>query len=115
MEFETKQTPGSRDYVADFISSLDDETADKILDKLSGWLPLDLLELARAEHIKKVEGDLWEVRVSIKKVQYRFLGYIVGRTFFMLHYIIKKYQKLKRKDIDEAIKRIKLVKNNENK
>lgn len=110
MEFETKFIPESKDYVADFISGLDDEIANKILDKLSDWGQLSQPELARAQHIKKIEGDLWEARVSIKKIQYRFLGYIVGQTFFMVHYIVKKYQKLKRKDINEAIKRINLVK-----
>lgn len=115
MEFESKSIPKTKDYVADFINDLDDEIAYKILDKLSSWESLSLLQLTRAEHIKKVESDIWEVRVRVKTDCYRFLGYIHGSIFLMVHAIVKKSQKIKRKDINiakERVKRIKMYENN---
>lgn len=112
MEFESKLIPDSRDFVEDFLDGLDDEVSFKILDKMSNLSQLTFLELARAEHIKKIDGDVWEVRIPIKRECYRFLSYIEHQTIFMVHAIKKKTQKLKRKDIDIAQERIKLVKEN---
>ncbi len=113
MEFESKFIPESRDYVADFLRELDDETALKILGKLKDRNGLSTLDLARAEHIKKIDDEVWEARVRIKREWYRFLGYMEDDIFWMVHAFQKKSTKLKRKDIDIAIQRIKIIRNNE--
>lgn len=115
MEFQSKPIPESRDYVADFLEELDDETAFKILEKLEERSQRTALELERAEHIKKIEGDVWEARVRIKREQYRFLGYKENQNFWMVHAVQKKTAKLRRKDINVAIRRIEIIKYNENK
>ncbi|HCC05535.1 TPA: hypothetical protein DEP58_04540 [Patescibacteria group bacterium] len=115
MEFETCNIPKERNYVDEFLQSLNDHpeedktTAYKIVCKLSDWEQLDFGSLLKAEHIKKVEGKLFEVRVKIKGDCYRFLGIIKGHTFLLLHAIKKKRQKLPRKDIELAKYRSKLI------
>lgn len=118
MEFETCAIPpNSKDFVKEFLEELEDHpdpnktTAYKISDKLVHFGDLNLGQLMRAEHIKHLEEDVYEVRIRIKNVKYRFLGYIKGTTFFMVHATIKKWQKALRKDIELAKERIKLVKN----
>ena len=120
MEFETKNVPGSPDYVEKFLSNLLDRadkeksTNHKILSKLEDWQKLTLTQLTSAGHIKHLDGDVWEARVRIRKINYRFLGYIEQVIFYMVHEVKKDQRKLAKKEIVLAQKRINLIKIYEN-
>lgn len=115
MEFETCTIPGSKDYVLEFIEGFCDRTdptettAQKILDKLKYFEQLNRGQLMRAQHIKQLIGELYEVRVLIRRNQFRFLGYIEGETFYMVHAIKKKTQTTPAKAIALAQQRIKIL------
>ena len=118
MEFETSEIPGSRDFVKDFLENLSDDNGDplkttayKISERLIHFSQLSLSQLMRAEKIKHLKGDVYEVRITIKRVRYRFLGFIDQQTFYMVHAIAKKRSDVPRKDIDLAQGRIILVQN----
>ena len=106
MLFETLSDGSGIDHVEQFVCALDDEVAEKVLQKLEAFEQLTFAEHLRAEHIKKVEGKLFEVRVRIKEDCYRFFGTARSNTFYMVHAIKKKTDKLKRKDIEVALRRI---------
>jgi phage-related protein len=120
MQFETKETPDSPDHVALFIESLqdcskpEDTTASKIIGKLESWDILSYQQLMAAGHLKKIEGEMHEVRVKVKSNCYRFFGYIKDGTVYMVHAIKKKTRKLTRKDIRLAVERIETIKKYEN-
>jgi phage-related protein len=118
MEFETCEIPGSRDFVKEFLEGLDGDngnpektTAYKIADKLDHFSQMTFAQLMRGEQIKHLKGDVYEVRITIKKIQYRFLGYTNKTTFYMVHAIVKKRWDVPQKDIDLAQERVNLVKN----
>ena len=106
MLFESLADSNGVDHVELFIDTLHEETAVKVLKKLSAFEKVRFAELMRAEHIKKIEGKLFEMRIRIKGDCYRFLGTTRGDTFFMTHAIKKKTDKLKRNDIEIALRRI---------
>ncbi len=106
MLFETLCDRNGVDHVVKFFETLEDETAEKVLIKLAAFKDVGFAELMRSEHLKKIEGKLFEMRVRIKGDCYRFLGTTRGATFYMTHVIIKKSDKLKRHDIDIAMQRI---------
>jgi len=116
MEFETCTIPGYKDYVSEFLEELHDRTdpeettTQKILDKLMWFGQLNKAQMMKAQHIKHLRGDLYEVRVLVRGNQFRFLGYIEGETLYMVHAIIKKRQTTPPKAISLAQKRIKLLK-----
>jgi phage-related protein len=116
MQFETKAVPGSPDHVKDFLDDLidrtnpEDTTAAKIIEKLESWAPFSLEELLRVRHIKHIEGDVYSTRVKIRSNCYRFLGYPIKQTMYFVHSIIKKTDKLPRKDIALAQTRIDIIK-----
>ena len=56
-------------------------------------------------HIKKINKDLFELRVR-GKIQVRFLFTYKNNTFYLLHGFKKKRQKLLQKDIKTAEKRL---------
>lgn len=106
MLFESLGDSNGVDYIEQFIEVLDDESAQKVVNKLSAFEHVSFAELMRSEHIKKIEGKLFEMRIRIKGDCYRFLGTTRGDTFFMAHAIKKKTDKLKRNDIEIALQRV---------
>jgi phage-related protein len=117
MEFEACEFPNSRNYVLEFLDNLNDRrdptktTAQKILDKLVHYENLSLGQLMRAEHIKVIDGDLYEVRVPVRGDQFRFFGYVNKNIFYMVHAIKKKQQKTPKKAIALSQERINIIKN----
>lgn len=59
----------------------------------------------RASHIKKLEGDVWELRPEFGGTEYRIFFGRQGETFVLLHAIAKKRQKVSRNDITLAQRR----------
>lgn len=55
------------------------------------------------KYLRKVKGDIWELRPG----NVRLFLTIKGTTGFVVHAILKKSQKIPKKDLDLAIKRAK--------
>lgn len=92
MLFETLSDSSGVDHVSLFFDTLEVETAEKLIGKLSAFKDIGFVELMRSEHIKKIEGKLFEMRVPIKGDHYRFLGTTRGvHSLWSMH--------LKRKQI----------------
>ena len=51
---------------------------------------LTFADLMRGEKLKYLRGDVYELRIPIKKVNYRFLGYPDRTTLYMVHALVKK-------------------------
>ena len=60
-----------------------------------------------ANFVKKVEGDLWELRPEFGGAEYRFLYFTMDATrIVIVHALSKKTRRLRRSDIDLAQNRI---------
>ena len=75
MDFETSEIPGSRDFVKDFLEGLNHDNSDpekttayKIADKMEHYEQLTFADLMRGEKLKYLRGDVYELRIPIKKV-----------------------------------------------
>ena len=110
MQFIFSPKPdGSESWVEKFLrQDVDREVAIKIVDKLKSFEQFDQQRLMLVEHIKKVD-EIYELRVRVKSENFRFLGKIVGVTFFMVHVYHKKSQKLPKKEIGVTKSRINLL------
>ena len=89
--------------VADFLDRLTNRQRAKVLDVLT------MLEEAGQRlgppWLKKIDGDLWEVRVQADKVQVRILLCQAGRELVLLHGLKKKADKLPARDVETARRR----------
>jgi len=106
MRFKFLENQDERCYIEDFLSELDEETYLKITNKLKDFESFDQVHLFRAEHIKKVEIGIYEVRVKVKGECYRFLGKIDGENFYIAHVYHKKSKKLPPKEIKTTRQRL---------
>jgi hypothetical protein len=80
----------------------------KILDLLStNGLPF-MMEARYADKFKFKSIDIYEIRISFNKTQYRLLGGIVNSKLCLNHGFIKKSQKTKKSDLDCAINRLRI-------
>ena len=60
--------------------------------------------------VRKIEGKLKELRITISPGKYRiFYFFYEGENFYLLHGILKKVQKTPKKDINTAKKRMKTI------
>jgi phage-related protein len=59
----------------------------------------------RASHLKKVEGDVWELRPEFGGTEYRLFFGIDREAFVFTHAIAKKRQRIVRSDIEIAQRR----------
>jgi len=99
--------------------------ADKFLQNLKKRKPLDYTSILKdldivlktsiedcfkAKLLRQIKGyqeDIVEIRTSTKEREYRLLGTIIEKTFYIVHIFIKKEQKTRKKDIELTIKRLK--------
>ena len=111
MKFRLPSKPNSgRSWVEIFLKEeVDKETAVKILDKLASFERFSLQQLMTVGHIKKVDGEIHEARVSVKSERFRFLGKIIGSDFQLVNVYHKKSQKLPLKELKTARFRISLL------
>jgi phage-related protein len=60
--------------------------------------------------VKHIDGRIKELRIPVSPGQYRiFFFFNCGENFYLLHGFLKKTQKTPQKEIDLALKRMKLV------
>ncbi|MFH1943288.1 MAG: type II toxin-antitoxin system RelE/ParE family toxin [bacterium] len=96
------QTPMGKSPVEEFLDSVPDQHAQKVV-----WV-LRLVEredVIPQQYFKKLSGtgDLWEVRVQIRGNSYRFLGFFDGPALLILTSgFAKKQQKIPLREIELA-------------
>ncbi len=99
MRFNFLDNQDGRCYIEDFLSGLDEETHLKVINKLGDFESFDQAHLFRAEHIKKIEQGVHEIRVRTRRKCYRFLGRIRGEEFDVVHVYHKKSNSIPMKEI----------------
>lgn len=96
-------TPSGNEPVRDFLDMLSVKARQKCFSYID---LLALMGLAlRASHIKKLEGDIWELRPEFGGTEYRIFFGRHGTRFILLHAVTKKRQKTARTDIVMAQRR----------
>jgi len=99
------ETPSARVPVQEFLDRLTLRQRARVLDVL------DMLEEAGFRlgppWLKKIDEDLWEVRVQVEKGQVRIIFCEEGRQIVLLHGLKKKQQKLPHRDLETARRRCK--------
>ncbi len=100
---EFYETAAGSPPVQEFLSSLSAKARQKCLSDI------DLLAMMgislRASHIKKLEGDVWELRPEFGGTEYRIFFATYGNTCVLVHAVTKKRQKVARSDIVLAQRR----------
>jgi phage-related protein len=89
-------------HVTDFLDALPGKVAQKIT-----WV-LKLIEetpIVPKEYLKKLSPyDIWEVRISFSGVKYRIFSFIDDDSRLILtHGIVKKTNKIPKKEIEKAL------------
>ena len=100
-KIEYYQTERGGFPVAEFIDTLDAKSKAKIA------RTLDLLEQFGTElgmpYAKYLEEQLWEIRTQYSGNRYRIIYFLAGgKSFVLLHGLIKKSGPVPRRDIDTA-------------
>ncbi len=95
-----------RDETYNFLTSLDDDTATKAFGLLE---VLDELGLHLGPpKLKKINKEIYELRV-VSKISVRILFSFLESDIYILHAFIKKSQKIPRKELENAIQRLKYL------
>ena len=90
---------GSKEVVCDFIENLkNNEDKRKIIKELERLRREDLKKLLRVKIVKKIEDNLYELRPN----NIRIFFIIFKDVYYLLHIIIKKRDKIPRKDLNIA-------------
>jgi phage-related protein len=94
---EFYETAAGSPPVQEFLSSLSAKARQKCLSYI------DLLAMMglslRASHIRKIEGDIWELRPEFGGTEYRIFFATYGNRCVLVHAVTKKRQKVARGDI----------------
>ena len=108
-KIELYRTLGGRYPVLDYIQSLIPKQRAKIESEI------DLLELYGVDlpypHTQKIRGDkckdLWELRIRFSTDQFRIIYFLyIKNTFILVHAFCKKKQRIPKKDLEIARKRM---------
>lgn len=99
------RTKGGKCPVEEFLDSLDDRQVTRVL-----WVLRLIKELEKIpkEYFKKLIGtdDIWEIRISAGRSNFRILGFFDGNNFIVLtNGFAKKSPKTPRKEIQLAEQR----------
>ena len=91
--------------VRDFLEGLDKVTYARFLASLEQVRVRNIQ--AREPLVRHVEGKIWEIREESKTNIYRILYiFFTGKRIILLHGFVKKTQKLPRKELDIALRRL---------
>ncbi len=108
MQFSLSEDKSGYSVVADYlINQVDGIVAQKIAEKLELFEKYPLEHLLRAEHLKKLDHEIYEVRIRIDKKCYRLLGATRGSTLEIVHIFYKKTQKTPKREIQITKERLK--------
>ena len=94
-----------RDLIEDYIESLGDDIKDDIYSFLKKFQ--DSLVFRNAPYCKKIYKNIFEIRIKIKD-HYRILyAFLYQDCIILLHIFKKKTNKIPKKELELAIKRLK--------
>lgn len=94
-----------RNPVDDFLEGLDKGTHARFLWSLEQVRVRNVI--AREPLVRHVEGKIWEIREESKTNIYRILYiFFTGKRIVLLHGFVKKTQKLPRKELEIALRRL---------
>jgi len=101
------ETEPGRSPIVDFIDGLPTAKA-----RAKIYRSLDLLAEYGFDlgwpHIKRISGRLWELRIIFARNQYRLFFFQIGKKRLkIVHAIHKKTRKIRKRDLDLALKRMK--------
>lgn len=99
MQVEFYTSAANQCHVADFIEVQENKAKKKILRQIELIRKYGIRAL-NALDIKKIFGDVWELRIKINKIAYRFCFVIREGIFWFLHAFIKKTKKTPQKEKD---------------
>ncbi len=102
---EFYRTASGRCPVEDFLDSLSDQHAKKVL-----WVLrlVETFDMVPQQYLKKLVGkqDIWEIRLQVGGNSYRFLGFFHKSSLLVLTGgFSKKEQKTPAREIDLAVER----------
>lgn len=97
--------PCGRD-VENFIESLDDLQQLELADKLEDYEKFSLFDLLKTEKLKKIRGQLYELRVPISKANLRFWAAICSGNVLLIDVFTKKKQRLSSKEIENGLRKV---------
>jgi len=106
MEFELWKNENGVCYAEKFIKDQPDVVALKIIILLEDLSKFDFFVLLNKEKVKKIEKDIYEVRLKIQGDFYRFLFVIRGNKAWILEAFKKKTNKTPRKHVENARNRM---------
>ncbi len=106
-EFELWQNSNGKSYAREFILDQGSDRAAEIEAHLLALQGHTFMELLRAGNIKKIKGIIYEIRMRIKKTEYRFLFVEKEERYWIVEGFIKKTMKTPIKHITTAEYRIK--------
>ena len=99
------QDDGGNEPVKDFILEQPDGAIGEILHVFDLLYRFDL-SLGKP-YVEKVVGKIWSLRIKHSSDYYRILYFaFTGKKFILLHAVKKKRDKLSKRDIEIAIKRM---------
>lgn len=103
MEIKLFEQPTGKCEVKDFIEKeCDGLDAAKVIQKLEDLEEHSFLTLLQTRRIEKIEEGLYEVRLRLNRVFYRFFGVPRNGVLYLAYAIKKKTNKLTKKDIKTA-------------
>lgn len=105
MEIELWANGDGTCYAGDFIRAQGDIVAIKIETLLIDLQKATLLALLRVQKVKKIVKDLYEIRIKIHNVHYRFLFVVRKNKAWILEAFKKKTNKTPPRYIETALRR----------
>lgn len=83
------------------------ETVERINDQLDRVEKRSFYELTRSDTLKKLKGfiNLYEIRMSIHGIKYRFLGALKNDQIWLVHAFKKKRGETERRHLETAFNR----------
>lgn len=107
MKFELWENLSRKSPVAQFLETeVEKKSALKIVERFELFGKYRVEELLRTKYFKKIERDLYSVKIKLDKIFYRFFGTFRTSKFYILHSIKKKSNKIPLKELGVARQRI---------
>lgn len=106
IEFDLWTTHEGRCYVGDFLLGLDGVTRERVRQKLEDYEKYSLMMLLKDQKIKKIQKNLFSVRILVKGEYFRFFGNFRGKKLVLVHAFKKKSDQIPARELQTAEFRI---------
>jgi phage-related protein len=109
MQFILWENENGTSYAQDFIESHGTVLALKLGIRIGDLQNASFANLLQSQTIKKIRGELYEIRIKIKKINYRFLFVRRENVGWIVEAFVKKTNKTPLKYIETAERRAKMI------